>query len=297
MASKPDFFSKKEFAPLPDTTTSDGLKALGELGKDEADKTTGPHQLGPHPIESSSPRQADLIRQADPTRQADPARHADPTAQAGSSERDAWRTAPFDLSIPAIDIPIVPGIGDRAGQQRDRRDKRNEPGQTPAGIDAAVQTYSVFDIPWQDRLLDCLLKMKPASFERLCQRILKDAGFIKVEVTGRNGDGGIDGIGVLRLNLLSFHVFFQCKRWKGSVGASTIRDFRGAMVGRADKGLVLTTGTFTVEARKEATRDGAPAIDLVDGETLCELLKKLKIGVSIRMVEHILVEQEAFLEF
>jgi len=131
----------------------------------------------------------------------------------------------------------------------------------------------------------------------LCQRILKDSGFIKVEVTGRSGDGGIDGIGVLRLNLLSFHVFFQCKRWKGSVGASAIRDFRGAMVGRADKGLVMTTGSFTTDARREATRDGAPAIDLVDGETLCELLKKLQIGVSIRKVEHVMVQQEAFLEF
>jgi restriction system protein len=102
---------------------------------------------------------------------------------------------------------------------------------------------------------------------------------------------------VLPLNLLSFHVFFQCKRWKGSVGASVIRDFRGAMVGRADKGLVMTTGTFSTDARKEATRDGAPAIDLVDGETLCELLKKLKIGVSTRNVEHVLVERQAFLEF
>ena len=164
-------------------------------------------------------------------------------------------------------------------------------------IGQRVAAYSAFEIPWQDRLLECLLKMKPAAFERLCQRILKDSGFIKVDVTGRSGDGGIDGIGVLRLNLLSFHVFFQCKRWKGSVGASVIRDFRGAMVGRADKGLVMTTGTFSTDARKEATRDGAPAIDLVDGETLCELLKSLKIGVSIRNVEHVLVEQQAFLEF
>ena len=165
------------------------------------------------------------------------------------------------------------------------------------GYDRATPAYSAFEIPWQDRLLECLLKMKPAAFERLCQKILKDSGFIKVDVTGRSGDGGIDGIGVLRLNLLSFHVFFQCKRWKGSVGASVIRDFRGAMVGRADKGLVMTTGTFSTDARKEATRDGAPAIDLVDGETLCELLKGLKIGVSIRKVEHVLVEQHVFLEF
>jgi len=103
-------------------------------------------------------------------------------------------------------------------------------------------------------------------------------------------------MGVLRVNLLSFHVFFQCKRWKGSVGAPAIRDFRGAMVGRADKGLVITTGAFTVDAQREATRDGAPAIDLVDGETLCDLLKNLGIGVSTRQVEHVLIEQTAFSE-
>lgn len=185
-----------------------------------------------------------------------------------TNKRKSWQAVPAPV-ISAEEIPIVPA--------------------TPA--------YSAFEIPWQDLLLECLLKMNPAAFERLCQRILKESGFIKVEVTGRTGDGGIDGIGVLRLNLLSFHVFFQCKRWKGSVGASVIRDFRGAMVGRADKGLVMTTGTFSTDARKEATRDGAPAIDLVDGETLCELLKSLKIGVSTRNVEHVLVEQQAFLEF
>jgi restriction system protein len=92
-------------------------------------------------------------------------------------------------------------------------------------------------------------------------------------------------------------VFFQCKRWKGSVGAPVIRDFRGAMVGRADKGLVMTTGTFTVDARKEATRGGAPPIDLIDGAALCELLKDLKIGVETRNVEQVFVEQQAFLKF
>lgn len=198
-----------------------------------------------------------------------------------TNKRKSWQATP-DVAISAPEIPIVPG------QQASGYDR---------AADRAALAYSAFELPWQDRLLECLLKMTPAAFERLCQRILRESGFIKVEVTGRSGDGGIDGIGVLRLNLLSFHVFFQCKRWKGSVGASVIRDFRGAMVGRADKGLVMTTGTFSTDARREATRDGAPAIDLVDGETLCELLKGLKIGVSIRKVEHVLVEQKVFLEF
>jgi len=234
---------------------------LEELGKDDAVGPTGPDQLSPE-----------------------------------TSKRKSWQAAP-DLSIPASEISIVPSQVQAAALQHDQREKRNEAEQSAAGHDRATPAYSAFEIPWQDRLLECLLKMKPAAFERLCQRILKESGFIKVDVTGRSGDGGIDGIGVLRLNLLSFHVFFQCKRWKGSVGAPVIRDFRGAMVGRADKGLVMTTGTFSTDARKEATRDGAPAIDLVDGETLCELLKSLKIGVSIRKVEHVLVDQHVFLEF
>lgn len=98
--------------------------------------------------------------------------------------------------------------------------------------------------------------------------------------TGRSGDGGIDGAGVLRVNLISFHVRFQCKRYTGSVGSGAIRDFRGAMVGRADKGLFITTGRFTKDAAHEAARDGAPAIDLIDGIDLCNLLRSLDLGVE-----------------
>lgn len=146
---------------------------------------------------------------------------------------------------------------------------------------------------WRSALLARLLALDPSAFERLCQRLLREAGFSKVEVTGKTGDGGIDGTGVLRMNLLSFQVIFQCKRWQGSVGSSTIRDFRGAMVGRADKGLILTTGTFTAEARKEAVRDGAPAIDLVDGEMLCDLLRQHRLGVRVEMVERVTVDAAA----
>lgn len=139
---------------------------------------------------------------------------------------------------------------------------------------------------WTDQLLALLRAMDPAAFERLCQRLLRESGFVKVEVTGRSGDGGIDGTGVLRMNLISFHVLFQCKRYAGSVSAPTVRDFRGAMQGRADKGLILTTGSFTAEARREATRDGAPAIDLIDGEYLCQLLRERGLGVQVREVVH-----------
>lgn len=147
---------------------------------------------------------------------------------------------------------------------------------------------------WRDALLSILTKIKPDAFERLAQRILREAGFIKVEVTGKSGDGGIDGMGILRVNLISFTVLFQCKRYQGSVGAGAIRDFRGAMQGRCDKGLVITTGTFSSDARREATRDGAPAIDLIDGETLCDLLKSLKLGVGVTLVEEVAIQSDFF---
>jgi restriction system protein len=132
------------------------------------------------------------------------------------------------------------------------------------------------------------------SFERLCQLVLRESGFIKVQVTGRSGDGGIDGIGILKMNLLSFHVSFQCKRYQGSVGSAELRDFRGAMIGRGDKGIFITTGSFSSEARKEANRDGAPAIDLIDGEDLCELLKNLRLGLTTESVEKVTVKTEWF---
>ena len=147
---------------------------------------------------------------------------------------------------------------------------------------------------WIEKLLEVLQSLSPDAFERLCQRILRESGFTKVQVTGRKGDGGIDGVGVLKIALLSFQVFFQCKRYKGSVGPGEIRDFRGSMIGRTDKGLFLTTGTFTVSAKQEATRDGAPALDLIDGEELCRLLVKLQLGVKTKTIEVVEINQDWF---
>lgn len=150
------------------------------------------------------------------------------------------------------------------------------------------------ELPWQERLLAAIIAMSPDSFERLCQRLLREAGFTRVEVTGRSGDGGVDGKGIMRMGgFLSFPIIFQCKKYAGSVSASDVRDFRGAMVGRADKGLVLTTGTFTRGATEEATRDGAPPIDLVDGMLLTEKMKELGLAVTVRTVTTQAVEVDA----
>lgn len=157
--------------------------------------------------------------------------------------------------------------------------------------DALVE--SIEESSWKQQLSIVLTqKLDPSAFERLIQRLLRESGFVQVEVTGKTGDGGIDGKGIARINgLMSFHVLFQCKRYKGSVGASEIRDFRGAMVGRADKGLFITTGTFTAAALKEATRDGAPPIDLVDGDELADKLRELELGMQIEIVQRVVIDE------
>ena len=133
---------------------------------------------------------------------------------------------------------------------------------------------------YRSRLLDLLKGLPPSGFERLCQRLLRESGFQQVHVTGKSGDGGIDGHGILQINpLVSFKVLFQCKRYQGAVAVSTSRDVRGAMQGRADKGIIITTGNFTTDAKGEATRDGAPPVELVDGDKLVEMFEKLGLGL------------------
>jgi restriction system protein len=148
---------------------------------------------------------------------------------------------------------------------------------------------------WKTELLSILGNLPPAAFERLVRRLLQASGFTRVEVTGKSGDEGLDGHGVVRIaEVLSFLVYFQCKRYHGNVGSTEVRNFRGALSGRSDKGLFVTTGGFTAEARREATRDGVVAIDLIDGAQLCDLLKKLRLGVDTRMVEEVLLDRPWF---
>lgn len=151
-------------------------------------------------------------------------------------------------------------------------------------------------IDHKQKLLEILQNLPSTGFERLCQRLLRESGFQQVKVTGKSGDGGIDGEGILAINpLVSFKVIFQSKRYKGSVGASTVRDFRGAMLGRAEKGIIISTGRFTQEAKKEAIRDGAPPIELVDGEDLVKLFEEKELGLKPKIVYEI--DESFFDEF
>lgn len=153
-----------------------------------------------------------------------------------------------------------------------------------------------FDDVEEEELLAVLRKISPSGFERVCQRLLRESGFESVKVTGKSHDGGIDGIGILQLNpFVTLKVLFQCKRYKGSVSRAEVGDFRNAMLGRADKGIILTTGSFSSEAIKEANRDGAPPIELVDGDKLVSLFEKARLGLKERAVFD--VDHEFFQQF
>jgi restriction system protein len=164
---------------------------------------------------------------------------------------------------------VAPRETDRASPRQQGDDELDDGGLFPDTTDHRSQLVTIL------RLLP------PSGFESLCQALLREAGFESVTVTGRPGDGGLDGIGVLQVNpLVSFKVLFQCKRYTGSLGPDKVRDFRGAMAGRADKGIILTTGFFTPDAKREAVRDGVPPIELVDVDALLDMFERLQFGLK-----------------
>jgi len=137
-------------------------------------------------------------------------------------------------------------------------------------------------------LLDILKSLPPYGFELICGRLLREHGFEDVEVTQRSRDGGIDGYGLLRLSpFVSLRVAFQAKRYKDIVSRSAVGEFRNALLGRAEKGVFITTGRFTNDAESEASRDGVVPIELIDGEQLVELFQDAGIGVKPKTIYEI----------
>ncbi len=204
-----------------------------------------------------------------------------------NSARGVWALTPEGVDVEEVDPRVVVRfVNEQSRRERQGRTTSTEVDERQTESETGGEETAT----WRETLMTTLLEMSPEAFERLlCQRLLRESGFIQVEVTGRSGDGGIDGHGIVRLaGLISFPVIFQCKRYRNTVSLSVVRDFHGAMAGRADKGLIITTGIL------EATRDGAPPIDLIDGEQLIDKLKDLRLGVATKQVEVVEVNSEWF---
>jgi restriction system protein len=198
-----------------------------------------------------------------------------------SSKRGVWTLTEEGLKIEVANHEDVYSIFKIARDKFEEQKKEKELNESTIETEEGEDDY---EVNYRDKLLTILQNLPPDGFERICQRLLRESGFKKVIVTGKSGDGGIDGEGILEINpLMSFKVLFQSKRYQGSVSSSQVRDFRGAMTGRADKGIIMTTGRFTQDAKKEAIREGAPPIELVDGEGIIDLFETNQLGLKPKM--------------
>lgn len=198
-----------------------------------------------------------------------------------SSQRGVWSITPkgqetFLTDSLAIEIFLKwVGIHGKTRKNKTKAEIIKEQEEEPEHIADVV-------IP---SLLEILQSVSPKGFENICKRLLREHGFENVIVTGGSHDGGIDGYGTLELNpFVSLKVLFQCKRYKGTVSRAQVGDFRNAMIGRAEKGIILTTGTFSEDAKREASRDGAPPIELIDGRKLVELFEAVQLGVKPKTI-------------
>ena len=196
-----------------------------------------------------------------------------------NSERGVWSITPAYNNVDIIDEKEIV-----------KKYKPASMSTVPCPIDTVPDEIA----PWRKRVAEILQNMDPYGFERLTQRLLRECEFLDVQVTRKSDDGGIDGTGRLAINgIFSFHVAFQCKRYRGSVGASEIRDFRGSLPTNIEKGVMITTGIFSRAAIEEASCPGKKQIDLIDGEAFID--KLTQYGLGLKPVKAYEVDEEFFL--
>ena len=201
-----------------------------------------------------------------------------------NSERGIWRLTKDGLEANLSDndvYKLFKGVQDKV-----KKDKESKP---EAKLDDFEESTTE-DEEHSIALLDLITNLSPSGFDTLCKRLLTEIGIKDIVITGGAGDQGIDGKGVVQLNdVVSLNIVFQCKRYKETVSPHHVRDFRGAMQGRGEKGLIMSTGRFTKEAQKEANRDGVTPIELIDGDRLVDLFEKHRLGlkpVTVFEIDH-----------
>ena len=200
-----------------------------------------------------------------------------------NSARAVWSIRPNYVAVDELNEKEIFAEANKKWRSEKESEKSSKEEASPEDDDP-TNDYAEFPEelkPWREKLAEVLQNMDPYGFERLAQRVLRECGFSEVKVTKKSGDGGIDGTGKLRINgIFSFNVAFQCKRYKGQVGAAEIRDFRGSLTTDIEKGVMITTGTFTKAAKEEASNPGKQQIDLIDGEEFINKIAEYGIGVK-----------------
>lgn len=204
-----------------------------------------------------------------------------------NSARSVWAITAAFASVETVDGDYIEKNCKKLSQTK------NAPAEVQmenAGVEIPEEVRS-----WRSKLQDVIQNMDPYGFERLTQRLLRECGFTQVEVTKKSGDGGIDGTGKLKINgIFSFNIAFQCKRYHGVVGASDIRDFRGSLTTNIEKGVFISTGSFSKAAIEEAAAPGKQQIDLIDGE---EFITKLaEFGIGVHEIKDYEIDEDYFVK-
>ena len=207
-----------------------------------------------------------------------------------NSARSVWSITPAFSDVEKVDGQDIEKNYKRPAKEVSSKKLSDEQQMEDAGVEVPEEVR-----PWRKKLYNVLTNMNPYSFEKLTQRLLRECGFDDVKVTRKSGDGGIDGTGKLKINgIFSFNIAFQCKRYQGSVGAPDIRDFRGSLTTDIEKGLFITTGSFSKQAIDEASNPGKKQIDLISGE---EFMTKLaEYGIGLKEVKDYEVDEDYFLK-
>lgn len=216
-----------------------------------------------------------------------------------NSSRSVWAIRPDFMGVNSLDEKAIVAAVVKKGAERRKNhtDSTSEQSELDKPEDDNPENdeveYPDEAKPWRVRLAEILQSIDPYGFERLSQRVLRECGFSQVEVTKKSGDGGIDGTGKLKINgIFSFNVAFQCKRYSGLVGASAIRDFRGSLTTDIEKGVLITTGTFSKAAKEEASNPGKQQIDLIDGE---EFINKIaEYGIGVKEIKSYEIDEDFF---
>ena len=216
-----------------------------------------------------------------------------------NSSRSVWAIRPDFMGVNTLDEKAIVAAVVKKGAERrknhtDSTSEQSEPDKPEDDNPENDEVeYPDEAKPWRVRLAEILQSIDPYGFERLSQRVLRECGFSQVEVTKKSGDGGIDGTGKLKINgIFSFNVAFQCKRYSGLVGAGAVRDFRGSLTTDIEKGVLITTGTFSKAAKEEASNPGKQQIDLIDGE---EFINKIaEYGIGVKEIKSYEIDEDFF---
>lgn len=183
-------------------------------------------------------------------------------------------------------------------EKRKAKEAQDDKADEPEIDEIDIDDTNAIKTDYRQELLKILRAMPPMNFEKFSLLLLRENDFEDLRLTGGSKDEGIDGSGILRINpVVSFRVLFQCKRYKedNKVIRTQIADFRNSMLGRAEKGIFITTSYFTRDAEMEANRDGASPIELVDADKLVAMIENSELG--LKEVKTYEIDREFFKQY